>query len=228
MNKKNIRIILAGGNQEYLIESFIASGYQLTVINESRRECEYLAQKYHTPKFVYGNPSEIYTLTDAGINNADILVALCSKDEDNLMICQAAKRLFDVRRVVAVVANPKNIDIFKKLGTKTVISAAHTVANIIEQASIVGDLVNTLSVQDEAVIITKVTIKEESPVINKKIQDIKIPKQVIISCVIRETGIVIPNGQTHLMNNDRLLIMSEPSLQGKIIEMFTGNIQYES
>ena len=57
-------------------------------------------------------------LEDAGAVYANLVIALTQYDPDNLVICQIAKAMYGVKRTVAVVNDPKNISIFKKIGNR--------------------------------------------------------------------------------------------------------------
>ncbi|MDR1101889.1 MAG: TrkA family potassium uptake protein [Clostridiales bacterium] len=221
---EDVKIVIAGGKQkaDFLINMLLDKGFEPVVINEDSAQCEYLAKKYRIP-VIWGNPAKLYTLYDANIEGSDIMIALHYGDADNLAICQAAEKLFGIKKTVAVVSNPKNVEVFRKLGVKTVISATYTVSNIIEQASIVGNIVNTLPIEDDKVVITRLLIDENSPVIGMQIKDIPLPENVIISCIIRQTGITVPNGQTVITKDDKLMIISDPSLQRKVLEIMTGS-----
>jgi len=224
MSEKKVRVVLAGGRQkaDFLISLLLEKGFELTVINEDRTYCEYLAGKYGIPIF-RGRPESLLILDEANIHGADILISLMNNDSDNFVVCQAARKLFNISRIVATVSSPKNVEVFKQLGINTVVSATYTVATIIEQASVVGDIVNTLSLDDEKVVISKITVKEDSPILGKQIMDIEFPSNVIISCIIRETGTTVPSGQTLITLGDKLLIISDKSLQRQVIGIVTGH-----
>jgi len=223
MSNKKVRVVLAGGRQkaDFLISLLLEKGFELTVINEDKTYCEYLAEKYGIPIF-RGKPERLFILNEANIYGADILISLMNYDSDNFAVCQAARKLFNISRIVATVSSPKNVDVFKRLGINTVVSATYTVSTIIEQASVVGDIVNTLSLDDEKVVISRITVKEDSPVLGKQIMDITFPNNVIISCIIRDTGVTVPNGQTLINLGDKLMIISDKSLEKKVIETVTG------
>ena len=64
-------------------------------------------------------------LEDAGARQADVLVALTPEDQDNLIACQVARQMFGVPRVLALVNDPDNEEIFKRLGVTEAFSATH-------------------------------------------------------------------------------------------------------
>ena len=217
------KIVIAGGKTkaDFLISLLLDKGYELIVINDDKSYCEYLSEKYNISVF-FGNPAKFHTLDEAGIEDAGIIISLMYYDGDNFVVCQAARKLFNVTRTVATVHSPKNVEVFKQLGINTAVSATYSVATIIEQASIVGDIVNTLSLDDDKVVISKLTVTDGSPILGKQVQDISFPNNIIISCIVRDTGVTVPNGQTIINAGDRLMIVSDKSVQGKVVEIVTG------
>lgn len=218
-----MKIVLCGGKSkaEFLIDSLKKKNHQLIIINDDLEYCDYLSEKFQLP-IVVGDPCKQYILEDAQVMEAELLIALKPFDADNLAICQMAQRIFKIKKVVAIVSDPKNVEVFKRLGVNTAISATYMVSKIIEQASTVESLVNTLSIEHDLVVLSELMIDPTSRVINKKIMDIRFPENVIISAIIRRGDLVVPNGKTELLNDDRLIILSSPKVQNEVIKIITG------
>lgn len=218
-----MKIVLCGGKNkaEFLIDSLKKKNHRLIIINDDLSYCDYLSEKFQLP-IVVGDPCKQYILEDAQIYDAELLIALKPLDADNLAIAQMAQRIFNVKKVVAIVSDPKNVDVFKRLGVNTAISATYMVAKIIEQASTVETLVNTLSIEHDLVVLSEVMIDEVSKVLNKKIMEIQFPENVIISAIVRRGDLVVPNGKTELLYGDKLIILSSPQSQSQVIKTITG------
>lgn len=218
-----MRIIVAGGRNkaDFLIGSLLEKKHEVTVVNDEEAYCSYLSEKYNIPVIV-GNPCKQYVLEEAEIEHADILIALRPSDPDNLAICQTAKKIFHVKKVVATVTNPKNVSIFKKLGVNTAISATYTIAKIIEQASTIENLVNSLSIEHENIVMTELLLTEECAVLNKKLKELVMPSNVIVCCILRNVEMIVPNGETMLKEYDKLLILSHPNMQDQVLDLFSS------
>lgn len=218
-----MRIIVAGGRNkaDFLIGSLLEKKHEVTVVNDEEAYCSYLSEKYNIPVIV-GNPCKQYVLEEAEIEHADILIALRPSDPDNLAICQTAKKIFHVKKVVATVTNPKNVSIFKKLGVNTAISATYTIAKIIEQASTIENLVNSLSIEHENIVMTELLLTKECTVLNKKLKELAMPPNVIVCCILRNVEMIVPNGETMLKEHDKLLILSHPNMQDQVLDLFSS------
>lgn len=217
-----MKIVIAGGRNkaDFLIASLLEKHHELIVINDEESYCTYLSSKYNIPVYI-GNPCKAYILEEADIEDADILIALRPNDPDNLVICQMAKKQFHVKKSVAIVSNPKNVEVFKKLGVNTAISATYMISKIIEQASTIENLINSLSLENEQIVLNEILLPNDSPFIHHKLKDIHIPSHLMICCIIRYTHMIVPKGDTTLLAFDKLLVLSKTSKQQDVIQFFS-------
>ncbi len=218
-----MRIVVAGGRTQadFLIGNLIKKKHKLVVINDDRSYCDYLASTHKIPVFI-GDPSKYSVLKEAGIDGFDVLVALTYKDADNLAICQYAKRCFGVKKVICIVANPKNAELFRELGVEHVISSTHMVAEYITQATSFENLIKTMSIENEKVVITEVFVEEGYDCVGKKLMDITLPENSIIGCIIRKSSdMIVPGGSTEIKADDKLLVISSPTNQKKVLAAIT-------
>ena len=70
---------------------------------------------------------------------ADVFVATTGQDDDNLVSCEIAQRVFNVPRCIARVNSPKNLRIFKEVGIECV-SSTTLIANLIEEETLLGSM----------------------------------------------------------------------------------------
>lgn len=215
-----MKVIIAGGNLEidFLIKMFNKKEYKLIIINNDKEFCENISVKNNIPVF-YGDMTKKYVLEEAGVENAEVLIALSNKDAENLIVCQMAKMDFNVQKTVCITSNPKNVEIFKRLGVNSVVSATYLLAKTIKREATIEDLINVLSIEDDKIVITEIEIKESYKIVNCSIKDIKLPASVNISCIIRGGQAIIPNGFTTILPEDRLIIISVEKNQELLLKI---------
>lgn len=218
-----MKIVVAGGREEadFLIGSLLSKKISLKVINNDKSYCEHLAQK-HGITVLHGDSSKEYILEDADITGYDVLIALTNNDADNFVTCQIAKKRFNIKRVVCTVNNPTNVEVFKKLGINNVISATYSVARLLEQATTLENLVNTLSAEDDAFSVSEIIIQPDTYYVGKQIKEIKLPAKARITCVIHKGKMVIPTGQTFINADDKILLLSSKECHDAAIEIISG------
>jgi len=218
-----MKIVIAGGDSkaDFIIKMLRDDRHKVVVINEEKSYCEYLATVHNIP-IIHGDPCKKHVLDNADIKNFDVMIALKNSDADNLEICQMAKKVYNIKKTVCVVANPHNVEIFKQLGVNSTISATYVVANLIEQASTLDVFMKSLELEEEKVVITELVVETEFPVVNKKIMDMELPSNVIIGSIIREGKMIIPNGSTEIFVGDKLIIISSKEDQLKAVDAIGG------
>lgn len=206
-----MKIVIAGGatESEFLAEMLIRKGHTTVFINEDKIFCDLMASKFKDLMVIIGDPRNLSVLYEAEIEGFDIMISLCSEDADNLSICQMGKKMLGIEKILCSVTNPKNVQIFTKLGIDHVVSSAYFIAEMLKNAAVLENMIQSLPIEEGKIVLGEIIVSSQSPAVNKYIKEIKgIPEDSIISCVIRNTGIIIPKGNTMIMPGDKLITLS--------------------
>lgn len=219
-----MKIVIAGGSNtaDYIIKNFKGHSHQLTIINFDREAANYLAKSSKLPVF-YGDPTKPYCLKDAQVDGSDIFIALGNRDCDNYVSCLLAKKVFNVKKCICIVSNPKNVEVFKQLGIDSVISSTEQLVQSILSESSLESLIKTMSLEDEKIVLTEIVIKSTYNIAHKHIMEINFPKTGSIACIYRRPRVIIPNGSTLILPKDKLIVLSTPNEQKNIIDFVQKN-----
>ncbi|SCY02962.1 potassium channel family protein [Alkaliphilus peptidifermentans] len=219
-----MNIIIVGGGKEvhFLTKSFLSKGYRVTIINKDEEYCKKLARIHERANIVHGDGTKPYILEDSGAAYSQMVIALTSNDPDNLVICQVAEKMFKVIKTFAIVNDPRNIEIFKKLGVDTVISTANIISSLIEQKIAVDDITNLIPIEEGKVSIMEIEISKGYPVVGNILSDIAFPKEAVVGCIMRNGIAVIPRGNTEVKEEDKLIILSLPNVQSAVLRVIRG------
>jgi trk system potassium uptake protein TrkA len=170
-----------------------------------------------------GGGKVVYFLEDAGDFQADAVVALTPNDPDNLFICQLAEQKFQVPKRFALVNNPSNEWIFQRLGVTKVISTTSIIASLIEQQVTVDDVTNLFPIEEGKVTVTQVVLTERSPVLDKDLSEIELPYDSVLGSIIRDEEVIIPRGDTKLLEGDKVIVIALPENQAQVFKVLLGN-----
>lgn len=218
-----MRIIMVGGGKViyYLAKNFLAKGYQVSIVNKDNEYCKVLARELNC-LVINGDGSKPDSLRQAEADKADAILSLTGNDPDNLFICQLAQREFGVPKTFSVVNNPDNEKIFKELGVETIFNTTKLISILIEQRVEVADVNNLLSIEEGRINISQVVLQESSPVLGKTLKEINLPRDIVFGCIIRGEEVVIPKGDTELLEGDKVLIITLPENQGEAFAALSG------
>ena len=162
--------IIAGAGKvgRNLARELLAKDHEVTVIENSRPT--YLANEEEFEHAVqYGDATELWVLERAGIQRADLVIAVTGDDEDNILVCQVAKEKYLCDRVIARVNNPRNHDHFRLLGIMPAVSATDLILRLIEHEVPRYGLVHLLALEEERLEIIELEVADDAPTVGQRV-----------------------------------------------------------
>lgn len=192
---------------------------EVTLIEGNRRR--YLAVEEELEHAVqYGDATELWVLERAGIQRADLVIAVTGDDEDNILICQLAKEKYLCERIVARVNNPRNLQHFKLLGIQPAVSATDLILRLIEHELPQMGLVHLLDLADERIEIIELEVREGSSAAGRRVCDIELPEGALLISLLRNGKGIVPAPQAVVEAGDEVLIILDPSLEQETAAQF--------
>ena len=199
-------MIVAGGGKVgyYLAKELIQQEHEVVVIERDGRRAAEIEADLGSIVMV-GMADEATVLQEAGAERADVVAAVTGDDEDNLVICQVAKVRFHVDRTIARINNPKNAEIFHRLGIDDTVSATDVVLSVIEQEIPRQHLIPLLRLRYTDVEIVEAVIDEESAVVGRRLREIALPSPANIAVIIRDGQAIFPDPDTAVLAGDEVV-----------------------
>ncbi len=219
----NLVIIGAGKVGFYLAKRMIADNHVVSIVDKDKTICEEIAKQLEA-LVIHGDGCEPRILEESGVARADVLAAVTGDDEDNLIICQLAKEKFNVRRTVAKVNNPDNEHTFSELGIDVPVDSTKIIAKIIEEEVSFSDFVNLMSFKRGKLAIVRVDLPEDSPVINKRVQDIELPPDSVLVSILRGEEVIVPKGPTVFETGDDVIALTLVGNEPQLLNLLVGKL----
>ena len=217
-------IIVGAGKVGYFLSKRLVTGaHTVSVIEKNKALCEEVAKTLEA-LIIHGDGCDPRILQEAGVGRADVVAAVTGDDEDNLIICQLAKEQFNVQRTVGRVNNPDNEHAFSELGIDVPVDATKIIAKIIEEEVSFADFVNLMSFKRGKLAIVRIDLPADSPVINKEIKDIELPKDSVLVSIVRGEEVIVPKGDTALRAGDDIIALTLVGNEPQILSLLVGSI----
>lgn len=217
----NIVIIGGGKVGYYLTKTLLSYRHKVTVIETKLHLCKKLADELNIPVF-HGDATKYDMLKTANTANADIFIAVTGLDQENLIACQLAKNNFRVKKTIARVNNPKNINVFRALGVDIPVSSTTIITDLIEEEVDYAGMKTITNIRNNKIIVSEIEIKKTSPVFNKRVMDIKIPKDCVLVSVIKGEDVFRPNEHLVLLEGDSVIVISDLENKKLLRDLFVG------
>ncbi len=214
--KKGMKIIIVGGGKvgRTLVEQLSREGHEITVIDKAAKNIQQITNLYDVMA-LEGNGASYTTLKEAGIADADLMIAVTDSDELNLLCCTIATQEGDCA-AIARVRSPeysKEVGYLReKLGLAMVINpeleAAREMARILYLPSSLE--VNSFA-HDQAELV-RFKIPQGSMLDGLKISELfwKTGMKILIGAVERDGEVYIPSGTFCLQSGDIPCLVATP------------------
>ena len=214
-----VLVVGAGKVGWNLTRELIQRGNEVTVVEHDpgryatvEEELEHSAQ--------YGDGSELWVLERAGIERADMVIAVTGDDEDNILICQVAREKYGVERVIARCNNPRNLQHFELLGIKPAVSATDLILRLIEHEVPRYGLLHLLDLPQERLEIIEVEVARGSPADGVLIRDLGLPDGSLAISILRDGTGFVPLADSVVQAGDEVLVVLDTGLEDEVSDRF--------
>jgi trk system potassium uptake protein TrkA len=221
-----MRVILIGGGETietvyFLARLFASRRYRVTIVNPYEAEAHMLSRRAKAT-VVVGDGSDPAVLEEAGARRADVLLSLAPYDPDNLVACQIAQELYGVPRTLALVNDPDNEPIFRRLGITEVFSATRIIGSLIEGQTVFDEITNLFPAAEGQIHVTEVVLGEAAPAAARTLQELDLPQGSLVAAVIRDGQVLVPGGADRLRVADRLILIALPENEEELLCTLVG------
>ncbi len=215
-------IIVGAGKVGWnLARELIGRDREVTLIESAHARYRVVEEELeHAVQF--GDATELWVLERAGIQRADLVIAVTGDDEDNMLICQVAREKYGVQRIVARVNNPRNLQHFKLLGIQPAVSATDLILRLIEHEVPEYGLVHLLALEEEHLEIIELEVGEGSEAAGRRVADIDLPDGSLIISVLRDGDGFVPKSDSVIEPGDEVLLILDPGLEAEITLQFAS------
>jgi trk system potassium uptake protein TrkA len=208
-----MRILIGGGGQvaELIAKRLIREGNEIVLVEQNPDRCQQLEELLDA-KIVQGNISNIRTLETAGIHKSDMLLAITTSDEANILACLIAQTISKVRLKVARLRTHE-VDRWKDLTTKAglnidlIIHPETDVAERIMRVVRVPGVSDIVEFFDGKAKVFGMNVDQDSPLVGKTLGDLDqnlAPKNMLIAMIFRGPQVIVPHGAEVLRAGDHI------------------------
>lgn len=221
-----MKIIIVGCGKigKSMVRSLTAEGHDVVVVDNKASKLNETVNMFDVMG-VCGNAADCDTLTEAGAQDADILVSATDSDEMNMLTCYIAKKL-GAKHTVARIRNPEyndqslgflrsQLDLSISLNPELLI--AEEIANILQLPS----AVKLEQFSRRNVEMVEIIIPQESQLCGMTLIKMreKYRADYLICTVQRNNAVYIPDGRFELRAGDRIGLVAAHSEISKLLSM---------
>ena len=208
-----MNIIIAGNGKvgSMLTRQLSSEGHDITVIDSDDAVLELNVGRYDVIS-VHGNCASMEVLRQAGVRDADLLIAATNADEVNLLCCTTAHALNPKLHTIARIRNPEYTEQIYRMrdvfGLSMVINPENRAATEIERLLKYPGFLRRDTFAKGRTEIVELRVDGNSKLKDVKLMDLRniVKCQVLVCAVLRDGNAIAPRGDFVLREGDRLFV----------------------
>ena len=205
-------VLIAGGGRTgtQLATLLIAQQHHVHLVEHRADVLTRIHYEVPTEVIYEGDPTDPVVLEQAGIGDADVLVACLNTDADNLALCFLARTKYKVGRTVARVNNPRTAWLFdRKFHVDVRLNQAEVMAALIEESMSLGDMLTLLKLPLGDYAVVEQTVATGAKAVGVALKDLGLPEHCVIAAIIRQGEVIVPRGVTTIAPGDDVLTVTD-------------------
>lgn len=210
---KNIMIVGGSKIAFYLADELSKKRHNIKLMESDKAVAEELAEQLERVTVINGNGTQHDLLIEEGIEAMDAFVALTDIDEENMIVSMFANKM-NVRKTITQIKSDELYGMLSELGIKNNVSPKDIVtdrvisyiralensrgSNVLTLYRLVGGKVEALEFM----------AKRQEKFYDKPLRELKIKKNCLIACIIRNAKVIIPDGNTCIQQGDNVIVVT--------------------
>ena len=220
-----IVILGAGRIGGSLARNLSNSNYEVCIVDENKNKLSDLEDRLDIMT-VEGHASQLSTLKKSGLDEETIIIAVTSNDEVNIVACQIAKKVFNVKKTIC---RFKDNSYFEQLGIfgdgviDIPISPEDEITSYLKELIDHPGAGQIETFANGKVKLVSVKAKKKGKLVGRELKGIKddMPDvDAFIAAIYRKGHPFIPSGDTVIKENDEIYFISSESDIGSIVDEF--------
>lgn len=220
-NLQKVMIIGGGKTGYYLAGKLSEFGIAVKLIEKSKERCYYLSTHLDDVMVLHGDATDTSLLEEENLDEMDAFVAATGFDEENLLLALIAKQR-GVEDVISKVSHQSYKDLIEKMGIDMALNPLDIVAStILRYIQGSKKIIASLLIQGQAEIM-EIIASNEMKLANVPLKDVALPDGVLIAAIHRGQQVIIPNGDTRILEDDKVTIFCLLTDIGELEKLFTA------
>ena len=201
------KVMIVGGGKTgyYLSKKLSEFGVSVKVIEISKERCYYLSAHLNNVMVLHGDATDTALLEEENIDEMDAFVTATGVDEENLLLALMAKRR-GIEDVISKISRPGYKDLIEQMGVDMALNPLDiTASTILRYIQGSKRVISSLLIQGQAEIM-EIIATEGMYLTNIPLKDMHLPDGVLIAAIHRGNQLIIPDGDTKILEDDKVII----------------------
>ncbi|MCD1147970.1 Trk system potassium transporter TrkA [Peptoniphilus sp. KCTC 25270] len=202
---KNVLILGGGKLGHYLGQLLTEDNINVTIIENNLERAKDLKDLVPKAMVIHGDGTNFDTIREETLHNTDAFVAATGIDETNILMALSMKQE-GISKSVAKISRPNFNGILDRLHLDAAFNPSFITASVILKLVRGKDALSINLMIDGDAEITEIKLSHGLPILDTPLKELHMPKGILISAIVRDGEVIIPNGNAELKANDRIIV----------------------
>lgn len=204
---ENVMIFGGGRVGFYLAKRLSKAKISVTIIEKDKKRCQDLTEKLDDALVIHGDGTDIHLLEEENLDSMDAFIGATGFDEQNLLMALMAKQA-NVPKTVAKFSKNNYTKIIDKLEVDVALNPVYITSSNILKYIRGGRVVSVSLLLGGDGEVTEIIVGDNLPFIGRPLAKLNLPKGIIIGSIVRNGEVIIPNGESCIYPDDRIIVFS--------------------
>ena len=220
-----VLILGAGRVGGSLARALVNNNYDVAIVDQDKNALNSLEEKLDIMT-IEGHASHPLSIKKSGADETTTVIAVTSNDEVNIIACQVAKKLFNVKKTICRITDEsygKDLDMFGEKIIDILISPEDEVKNHLKDLIIHPGTDQIEKFEDGKVNLVSVNAKKKGNLVGRELKGIKddMPDtDAFVASIYRKGKPFIPSGETIIKENDEVYFITSEKNTDQIVDEF--------
>jgi len=205
-NLQKVMILGGGKTGLYLASKLSEFGASVKIIEKEKSRCQYLSSHLDDVLVLHGDATDMTLLEEENIDEMDAVVTATGFDEENLLLALVAKQR-GVEDVIAKISRESYSSLIESMGIDMALNPLDmTASHILRFIQGSKRVISSQLIQGQAEMI-EIIADDHMRLANRPIENLDLPEGVIIAAIHRGSDVIIPDDDTEIIKDDKVIII---------------------
>jgi len=213
-------MIVGAGQLGSLVAAKLSTEMNVKLVEMDIDRAEDVSENLKDTLVLHGDGTDIELLASEQIQEMDCFVAVSGSEKTNLLSGLLARYL-GVKRVIVHLNTHEYMPIMNRIGMDAVVSKNIATVNAIMKYIRRGNVIAVSLFEDIDAEAIEMEPKPNSVITSRPLKELKLPADMIIGAIIRDSLVIIPHGDTKIDVGDKVVIFMKPTMIMKVEKYFS-------
>jgi len=210
-----IIIVGCGRSGSRLANQLSEEGHDVVVIDKDKQSFQRLGSLFNGITY-QGNGTDRELLEEAGVQKANGIALVTNSDTSNAMVAQIAKKIYQVKRVIAKIYDPELADTLRDFGFD-IINTTVIISKLIKDRFMEDSLRSRYGESEGQ--LKMVEIPSHDKIIGKKYGSLNIPGTLTVVTFKNSTGMLMPTPEMIIRKEDILICLLNQAKRADVLDL---------